>query len=78
MTEAEQAELKQCSHRLAELLYKEACEEGRPVSSLAMIESTIRTQLQEQVSPTIGIFFAKPSAALEKDTLGPLTACLEN
>lgn len=63
MTEEERQELEQCSRRIAELLYKEAIEQERPVSNLGGIESTIRTQLQEYVSPTIGSFFAKPPAA---------------
>ena len=62
MTEKEREELEQCSRRIAELLYKEACEQERPVSNLGAIESTIRSQLQEYVSPTIGAFFAKPAA----------------
>ena len=78
MTEAEREELKQCSRRLAELLYQEACEEDRPISTLGGIESTVRTQLQEHVSPTIGAFFAKPPVAPEKDIPEPSTACSDN
>lgn len=62
MTEEERQELEQCSRRIAELLYKEAVEQERPVSNLGGIEATIRSQLQEYVSPTIGSFFAKPPA----------------
>lgn len=68
MTEQEREELKQCSLRIAELLYQEACEQERPVSNLGAIESTVRTQLQEYVSPTIGEFFVKPSVRPSKDT----------
>jgi hypothetical protein len=68
MTEEERQELEQCSHRIAELLYQEAIEQKRPVANLAGIESTIRSQLQEYVSPTIGAFFAKPPAEPCKDT----------
>ena len=78
MTEAEREELKQCSRRLAELLYQEACEEDRPVSSLGAIEATVRTQLQEHVSPAIGAFFAKPSVGLEKDIPEPSIACSDD
>lgn len=67
MTELERQELEQCSRRIAELLYQEACEQGRPVCNLGAIESTIRTQLQEYISPTIGAFFAKPRAEQIKD-----------
>jgi hypothetical protein len=62
MTEEERQELEQCSRRIAELLYKEAVEQERPVSNLGGIEATIRSQLQEYISPTIGSFFAKPPA----------------
>ncbi len=74
MTEEERQEIEQCSRRIAELLYKEACDQERPVSTLGEIESTVRAQLQDHVSPTIGAFFAKPPAAPSKDTSGPSTA----
>ena len=74
MTEAERQELEQCSRRMAELLYKEAREQQRPVSSLGEIEATIRTQLQEHVSPRLGTFFVKPPVAQTKDISGPSTA----
>lgn len=67
MTEKERQELEQCSRRIAELLYKEAVEQGRPVSNLGGIESTVRSQLQEYVSPTIGNFFVKHPAEQSKD-----------
>ncbi len=68
MTEEERQELKQCSRRIAELLYQEAVEQQQPVSNLGEIEVTVRSQLQEYVSPTIGPFFAKPQAEAAKDT----------
>lgn len=68
MTEQERQELEQCSRRIAELLYKEAVEQQRPVSNLGGIEATVRSQLQEYVSPTIGAFFAKPRAERARDT----------
>jgi hypothetical protein len=67
MTEQERQELEQCSRRIAELLYQEAVEQEAPLSNLGGIESTIRSQLQEYVSPTIGAFFAKPPAGPAKD-----------
>lgn len=70
-TEQERQELEQCSRRIAELLYQEAREQDRPVSDLGSIEFTIRAQLQEYVSPTIGAFFVKPSAARPKDIVEP-------
>ena len=71
MTEQERQELEECSRRIAELLYQEACEQGRPISNLGAIESTIRTQLQDYVSPTIGAFFVKPLVEQGKDILEP-------
>ena len=70
MTPAERQELLQCSQRIAELLYQDACEQERPVANLGAIESTVRAQVQESVLPTIGEFFVNKSAALAKDTLG--------
>lgn len=68
MTEQERQEVEQCSRRVVELLYKEALEQERPVSNLGGSEATVRSQLQEYVSPTIGSFFAKPPAERAKDT----------
>lgn len=74
MTDQERQELEQCSRRIAELLYKEAVEQERPVSNLGEIEATVRSQLQESVSPAIGAFFAKPPAKQGKDTHESSTA----
>ena len=49
MTPAEQQELLQCSQRIAELLYQDACEQEHPVSTLGAIESTVRAQVQAHV-----------------------------
>jgi hypothetical protein len=61
MTPEERQELLQCRQRIAELLYQEACEQNQPMATLGAIESTVRAQIQEHVSPAIGEFFAKPS-----------------
>lgn len=74
MTEEERQELKQCSRRIAELLYKEAVEENRPMKNLGGIELTVRSQLQEHVSPTIGAFFVKQSAERQPDIPASSTA----
>lgn len=74
MTEQDRQELEQCSRRIAELLYKEAVEQERPLSNLGEIEATVRSQLQESVSPTIGSFFAKPPVERMKDTPESSTA----
>lgn len=69
MTPAERQELLQCSQRIAELLYQDACEQKRPISNLGAIESTVRAQVQEDVLPTIGEFFVNRSVAPVRDTL---------
>lgn len=71
MTSEERAELLACSQRIAELLYQEAREQERPLTTLGDIEVTVREQIQTYVSPSIGAFFAKPSVALKKDTPEP-------
>ncbi len=68
MTPEERQELLQCSQRIAELLYQEACEQDQPMTNLGAIESTVRAQVQEHVTPVIGEFFAKPLPAQTKDT----------
>lgn len=68
MTPEERQELLQCSQRIAELLYQEACEQDQPMTNLGAIESTVRAQVQAHVTPVIGEFFAKPSPAQTKDT----------
>jgi len=74
MTPEEQAELSACRQRIAELLYKEACEQGQSLSTLGEIEITVREQIQTYVAPAIGEFFVKPSAAPPMDTPGSSTA----
>jgi hypothetical protein len=78
MTEAERQELEQCSRRIAELLYKEASEQGHPVSTLGGIESTVRMQVQEYVTPTIGSFFVKSPSAPKRDIPDGSTASSAN
>lgn len=69
MTSEEREELLACSQRIAELLYQEACEQERSLSTLGEIETTVREQIQAHVAPTIGEFFAKPSVAPTPDIL---------
>lgn len=71
MTSEERAELLACSQRIAELLYQEACEQERPLTTLGDIEVTVREQIQTHVSPSIGAFFARPSATPMKDIPEP-------
>ena len=71
MTSDEREELLACSQRIAELLYQEACEQERTLTTLGDIEVTVREQIQTYVAPTIGSFFAKPSVAPMRDTPAP-------
>lgn len=68
MTPEKRRELQQCSQRMAELLYEEACEQNRSMTTLGAIESTVRAQVQEHVTPVIGEFFAKVSPTPKPDT----------
>lgn len=68
MTPEDRQELLQCSQRIAELLYQEACEQDQPMTNLGAIESTVRAQVQDHVTPVIGEFFAEPLPVLTKDT----------
>jgi len=68
MTPEERQELLQCSQRIAELLYQEACEQNQPMANLGAIESTVRSQVQDHITPVIGEFFAKPSLAPTQGT----------
>jgi hypothetical protein len=74
MTEQERQELEKCSRRIAELLYQEAVEQGAPLTNLGGIEATVRSQLQEYVSPTIGSFFVNRPVERAKDISESSTA----
>ena len=76
MTSEERQELIECSQRIAELLYQEACEQNQPIVTLGAIEATVRTQVQEHVTPAIGEFFVKPSRTLKRDTPRPVNSIL--
>lgn len=67
MTPVERQELLQCSQRIVELLYQEACEQNQPMVNLGAIESTVCAQVREHVTPAIGKFFVKPSRTLKPD-----------
>ena len=49
------------------ILYQDACEQEHPIINLGAIESTVRGQIQAYVTPAIGEFFVKPSAAPTRD-----------
>ena len=67
MTPEDREELLKCSQRIAEILYQDACEQEHPIINLGAIESTVRGQIQAYVTPAIGEFFVKPSAAPTRD-----------
>lgn len=58
MTPEEARELNSCVRRISELLYQDAQSKSLPVTTLAEIESTVRTQLQSHVSPQMGLFLS--------------------
>ena len=69
MTPEEQQELNQCVHRIAQLLYRDAEDQGLPMSRLAAIEATVREQLQAQVSLQIGIFLSTQPALQQQERI---------
>lgn len=58
MTPEQQQEFDHCVQRLAQLLHQDAQEQGLPMKTLAEIETTVRHQIQTQVSPQLGIFLS--------------------
>ena len=57
MTPSEQKELETCLRRVSEILYNNS--NGDNLESLEAIETTVRAQVLEHVSPQIGLFFSK-------------------
>lgn len=49
------------------ILYNDAQGQGLSVDSLSDIEQTVRVQLQEYVSPEVGIFLCKHVQLLESE-----------
>ena len=47
---------------IAELLHADATEKGMPVATLRDIEQTVRSRLEEHISPGIGNFLSKQVA----------------
>jgi len=66
MTPEEQQELDQHVQAIAKLLYKDA-DQSR-MTNLGEIEVVIREQLQEHVSPQLGVFLSRVSQAPPMDT----------
>lgn len=66
MTPEEKQELDQHVQAIAKLLYKDA--DRSRMTNLGEIEVVIREQLQEHVSPQLGVFLSRASQALPMDT----------
>lgn len=72
MTPEEERELNSHVTRIAELLYQDARSQSLPVTTLAEIESTVRTQLQTHVSPQMGLFLSTKLARRTAESIdGP-------
>lgn len=65
MTEEEKQLLNQYSRAIAKILYKNAPVEE--LTSLGKIESVVRSQMQEHVMPSVGIFLSKMSQEKAQD-----------
>lgn len=66
MTEEENQLLMEYARAIAKILYKNAPVEE--LTSLGKIEEVVRSQMQEYVMPTVGIFLSKMSQEKVQDT----------
>ena len=72
MTPEEEQEFNACVTRISELLYQDSQSQSLPMSTLAEIESTVRTQLQTHVSPQMGLFLSTKLARQRSENIdGP-------
>jgi hypothetical protein len=69
MTPEEKQELDQHVQAIAKLLYKDA--DKSRMTNLGEIEVVIREQLQEHVSPQVGVFLSRALLAQRTDTAAP-------
>jgi hypothetical protein len=69
MTPEEKQELDQHVQAIAKLLYKDA--DKSRMTTLGGIEVVIREQLQEHVSPQVGVFLSRALVAQRTDTAAP-------
>lgn len=58
MNPEQSQQLKQHIDAIAQLLHADAQAKGMSLSSLGEIEQTVRSQLQQYVSPQLGIFLS--------------------
>ena len=66
MTEEEKQLLAEHTQAIAKILYKNA--PIAELTSLGKIESVVRSQMQEHVMPSVGVFLSKMSQQRAKDT----------
>lgn len=69
MTPAEKAQLDEHVQAIAKLLYADA--DKSKMTNLGQIEAGIRAQLQEHVSPQLGIFLSQKLLVQIADTSAP-------
>ncbi|QFS50135.1 hypothetical protein GXM_07629 [Nostoc sphaeroides CCNUC1] len=68
MTEEENQLVIEHARAIAKILYKNAPVEE--LRSLGKIEQVVRSQMQEHVMPTVGVFLSKMSQEKKQDTSG--------
>jgi hypothetical protein len=69
MTPAEKAELKQHVQAIAKILYADT--DKTQLTNLGAIEATVRSQIQEHVSPQLGVFLSQKQQAQATDMSAP-------
>ena len=68
MTPLERLELEACINRASEILYKNADPDS--LETLEDIETAVREQVLENVSPQIALFLSKEKQKREKEEIG--------
>ena len=76
MTPAEREELEACLKRASEILYHNSDPDS--LETLAGIETTVRAQVLEHVSPKIALFLSKKRPKSSEEKPEPLKAVSEN
>jgi hypothetical protein len=69
MTPSEHEELEACLRRVSEILYNNS--NGDNLESLEAIETTVRAQVLEHVSPKIGFFLSEKKRKQIEEEKGP-------
>lgn len=67
MTPEQREQMEQHVTAIAQILYDDAEAKGMSMDSMAEIEQTVRTQLQNHVSPELGIFLSTLVSAQMKE-----------